>query len=83
MRKYRIVKRTDVFLYNDGPKRRTWFVVQERIVTCVLFWIPVWMDMKFYDYSGSKMIFDTSKAAEDYIIKLKKINDVNVGEGVA
>lgn len=73
--KYRIVKRTDVWYGCGSPKRRYWYVIQQRIVTILFLWIPVWMDMNFQDYGDSIMSFDKLSDAKDYLKKLKKIKE--------
>ncbi len=71
--KFRIVKRTDVLYETTIPKRRYWYVIQRRINTIFLLWIPMWMDMQFDNYPGSIMTFDDLDKAKEYLKDLKEI----------
>ena len=73
MKKYRIIRRTDVRYDYETPKRRYWYVIQRRIVTILCLWIPIWLDMHFDDYGDCIMNFDKLDDAKNYLNKLKNI----------
>jgi len=71
--RYRIIRRTDIYLEESSPRRCGWFVIQKRIVTCLLFCIPFWRDMKFNDYAESIMSFNNLEETINYLNKLEEL----------
>ena len=68
MRKYRIIKKTDVLYNEKKPLRFFWYVIQKRYMT-------IWRDMHFDNYPDSIMNFDKLDDAKKYLKDLKEVHN--------